>query len=332
MAAVPDRGRAVEVEPLASRDSQLAEDLFTAYSRRIYAYCLSQLRSPEEAEDAVQATYLNACRSLMRGFEPEAAQAWLFKVAQNVCLTRRRNRSRRARLELAQDLTAVEEIVPAPAAGDELVGLEEALASLPEQQRRAFLLREWQGLSYREVADELGVSQSAVETLIFRARRSLAAALAPPEPTRPRLMHGFDVGSLLAGLKSAMANGLNGGLATGAAIAASTTVIAAPPVGGVLEAKPAAGPLVVAAAKSLPAKPASPPALADRLSFSAPAGGGAQVFRGVGKGPGFGKFGARGRGRGHGKEHGRPSWAGSGGPPSHANAGGHGGGRGHARP
>jgi RNA polymerase sigma-70 factor, ECF subfamily len=331
MAVAPERRRAVGIEPFASRDSRLAEDLFTAYSRRIYAYCLSQLRSPEEAEDAVQATYLNACRSLMRGFEPEAAQAWLFKVAQNVCLTRRRNRSRWARLELAQDLGAVEEIVPAPAAGDELVGLEEALASLPERQCRAFLLREWQGLSYREVADELGVSQSAVETLIFRARRSLAAALAPPEPSRPRLLHGLDVGGLLAGLKSAMANGLNGGLATGAAIAASTTVIAGAPAGGPLDAKPAERPLVVTAAKSSPAAPAVRPALADRLSFSPPAGG-AKVFRSVDKGRNSGKFGAGGHGRGHGKGQGRPSWAGSGGPPPHANAGGHGGGQGRGRP
>ena len=51
---------------------------------------------------------------------------------------------------------------------------------MPEQQRRAILLREWQGLSYREVAKELDVSQAAVETLIFRARRSLAAGLEQP--------------------------------------------------------------------------------------------------------------------------------------------------------
>ena len=69
---------------------QLAEELFNEHHRRIYLYCLRLLGSPEEAEDAVQATYLNACRSLMDGFEPEAAQAWLFKVAHNVCLTRQR--------------------------------------------------------------------------------------------------------------------------------------------------------------------------------------------------------------------------------------------------
>ena len=57
---------------------------------------------------------------------------------------------------------------------------------MPEQQRRAILLREWQGLSYREVAAELEVSQSAVETLIFRARRSLAQGLEQPDSIKPK--------------------------------------------------------------------------------------------------------------------------------------------------
>ncbi len=67
--------------------------------------------------------------------------------------------------------------------------LREALAALPESQRSALLLREWRGLSYREIAAELCTTESAVETLIFRARRSLTERLkttrerdaAPPE-------------------------------------------------------------------------------------------------------------------------------------------------------
>src|SRR4026207_1396224 len=153
---------------------QLAEDLFNDHHRRIYLYCLRQLGSPEEAEDAVQATYLNACRSLMDGFEPEAAQAWLFQVAHNVCLTRQRSSYRRARLERPSDLQAVQDFVAAPeAAGDELFGLDEALAALPDQQRQAILLREWQGLSYREGAAKLGVTQAAGGDALFPPRPAL---------------------------------------------------------------------------------------------------------------------------------------------------------------
>jgi RNA polymerase sigma factor (sigma-70 family) len=241
---------------------QLAEDLFNEHHRRIYRYCLRQLGSPEEAEDAVQATYLNACRSLMDGFEPEAAQAWLFKVAHNVCLTRRRSSYRRARVERPEDLQAVQDVVAAPEApGDELFGLDEALAGLPEQQREAILLREWQGLSYREVAAKLGLTQAAVETLIFRARRSLASALEQPVKRRRKLLHSLDAGALLASLKAAIAGNVAASVATAVAVAASATALTAAVVPGRDDFPPRVTPSV----EVEKAKPAAPHAdLADR--------------------------------------------------------------------
>ena len=207
---------------------QLAEELFNEHHRRIYLYCLRQLGSPEEAEDAVQATYLNACRSLMDGFEPEAAQAWLFKVAHNVCLTRQRSSYRRARVERPQDLQAVQDVVAAPeTSGDELFGLDEALAGLPDQQRNAILLREWQGLSYREVATKLGVTQAAVETLIFRARRSLADSLERPAKRGRRFVHSLNAGALLSSLKTLIVGNVAASVASAVAVAASATALTA---------------------------------------------------------------------------------------------------------
>jgi RNA polymerase sigma factor (sigma-70 family) len=207
---------------------QLAEELFNEHHRRIYLYCLRQLGSPEEAEDAVQATYLNACRSLKDGFEPEAAQAWLFKVAHNVCLTRQRSSYRRARVERPHDLQAVQDVVAAPEIpGDELFGLDEALADLPDQQRHAILLREWQGLSYREVAAELGLTQAAVETLIFRARRSLASSLEQPARARRRLMYSLNAGALFSSLKALVVGNVAASVATAVAVAASATALTA---------------------------------------------------------------------------------------------------------
>ena len=83
---------------------------------------------------------------------------------------------------------------------------------MPESQRRAILLREWQGLSYREIAAELELSQTAVETLIFRARRSLAKGLAEPQARaeKRRAVRGADLGSLLTGLKSVLFGGAVG--------------------------------------------------------------------------------------------------------------------------
>jgi RNA polymerase sigma-70 factor (ECF subfamily) len=152
--------------------------LYERYSRQILSYCQHQLGNREEAEDATQTTFLNAFRSLQRGVAPEFEAAWLYKIAQNVCLTRLRSSSRRRRVETTTDFEALQDAFAARAVeSDELIGLPGALAALPDGQRRALLLREWQGLSYREISEELGITQAAVETLLFRARRSLAAGL-----------------------------------------------------------------------------------------------------------------------------------------------------------
>ncbi len=301
-----------------------AEELFTEHSRRIYAYCLRQLGSREEAEDAVQATYLNACRSLLSGFEPDVAQAWLYKVAQNVCLTRQRSSWRRRRVERPGNLQEIEEFVAPPHdPGDELLGIDDALAALPKQQRRAILLREWKGFSYREIAAEMELSQGAVETLIFRARRSLAAALDDPKTParRTRLAHAFDGGALVASLKAALGGSLSGSLATGLAVAASATAIATGPAGHLDWLNPRAV-APAAEATRAPARPIDRPTPADRDPSSVAR---QNAHHGNSKG-------GKALGRGHekpakangGGSHGdgKPASAGSGGPPAQANVGG----------
>jgi RNA polymerase sigma factor (sigma-70 family) len=265
----------------------------------------------------MQATYLNACRSLLSGFEPEVAQAWLFKVAQNVCLTKQRSSWRRRRVERPEDLQEIQDFVPAPQhSSDELFGIDEALAALPEQQRRAILLREWKGLSYREVATEMGLSQGAVETLIFRARRSLATALEEPETPERRV--GFMHSAAFVGIvKSAFEGSLGVSMATGLAVAASATALAAGPVGHLDRARPTtqtpASPVVHALTQR------SAPADRDASSVAranASAGNGDAY----GKGHGHGKPAHAGEGHGHGSHGGgKPSWAG--GPSAHAQGG-----------
>src|SRR5262249_14475028 len=141
------------------------------------------------------------------------------KIAHNVCLSRRMGETRRARVEAPDDLQLVEERVAAPpTAHDELVGLGDALASLPENLRRAILLREWQGLSYAELAESLGISHSAVETLIFRARRRLAETLdrSLKQPAR-RIASALNLGQLASVVRGLLLRGGAAKIATGAA-------------------------------------------------------------------------------------------------------------------
>jgi RNA polymerase sigma factor (sigma-70 family) len=232
LAAVPSIGRASRVEGALPPEADATRALYEQYANQVFRYCLHQLGSREEAEDAVQSTFLNAFRSIKRGVVPDLEAAWLFKIAHNVCLSRRRSAWRRGRIESPADFEVIEELAPAPSRrAEELIGLQDVLERLPETQRRAILLREWQGLSYREIAAELELSQSAVETLIFRARRSLASGLEQPEPKKGRVARALDWSNVLAGLKAALVGGSAAAkIAATVAVVSATTVVAAAPV------------------------------------------------------------------------------------------------------
>jgi RNA polymerase sigma-70 factor, ECF subfamily len=220
---VSNRSQARAAEPAA----ESAGDLYERYYDRIYGYCLYQLGSREEAEDVAQTTFMWAFRGLSRGIVPRAEASWLFTIAQNACRARHRTRGRRREREVLSDPMLMADISPArEVESEDLMGLEEALARMPELQRRAILLREWRGFSYKEIAEELELSGAAVETLIFRARRSLAELLAgKPAPKRSRAL-AFDFGSMAAALKSLFGAGSAAKVAAGVAVIVAATTLA----------------------------------------------------------------------------------------------------------
>jgi RNA polymerase sigma factor (sigma-70 family) len=204
-------------ESAATDEAAQAGLLYERYARQLQGFCRARLSSREEAEDAVQHTFLNAYRSLRKGTRPQAEAAWMFAIAANVCRERRRSAWRRSRIEVVSDDGLVGECAAPEHSHEELTGVADALAELTPNQRRAILMREWQGLSYREIADELSLSEGAVETLLFRARRSLASKL---DRSRGRVWGLSNLGSALAWGKT-----LLGG--TAAQVAAASVVVAA---------------------------------------------------------------------------------------------------------
>ena len=149
------------------------DDLYRRHVADVYRYTYAVLGNHADAEDVTQTTFVNALRALERGEEPRNAANWLLVIAHNLVRQRwRQAASRPAEVELVHD-------VPAAADEDEveLDSLVKALQRIPPAQREALVMRELEGRSYGEIAELLSLSTSALETLLFRARRSLAEEL-----------------------------------------------------------------------------------------------------------------------------------------------------------
>ncbi len=160
-------------------DAALAE-LIHRHQTRLYQLAYRLLRDPLEAEDALQEVFLKVHQHASR-FEPQSrVSAWLNRITANHCLNRLRQR--RSLESLDQGVASA---LAAPGASPlealeekELAArLENLLAALPENQRRALVLKRFGGLSYREIAELLDLSIPAVDGLIKRARQFLKKAL-----------------------------------------------------------------------------------------------------------------------------------------------------------
>jgi RNA polymerase sigma-70 factor (ECF subfamily) len=246
------------------------EGLYRRHRRAVYGLALRDLRDPDEAEDITQVTFLNAYRALRRGDTPESPRAWLLAIARNVC--RRRYRARALRpleVELDSDLALAPED-EGPSAGDILAALER----LAPNHRAAVLLREFWGLSYAEIAKELGLSHSAVEALLFRARGRLREELEVDDIAPRRSMGGLLVFPLPAALLNALDSAVTAVSRNGAALRAASVLAAGVLGAGVaLEwGSPSAsgkGPAEAAAAEPSPAASESAPLARERVALLA---------------------------------------------------------------
>jgi RNA polymerase sigma factor (sigma-70 family) len=151
------------------------ERLYRRHATDVYRYTMAVLRNRADAEDATQVTFMNAYRALERGDRPRAPLNWLIAIAHNVCRQRFRAAARRPHeVELDHDIA---ETLVTPGEAPTPADMLRALGHLAFNQRAALVMREIEGRSYAEIADVLGISVSAVETLIFRARRALREQL-----------------------------------------------------------------------------------------------------------------------------------------------------------
>jgi RNA polymerase sigma-70 factor, ECF subfamily len=158
------------------------EALVGRYQGPLVNFIARLIRDRYLAEDLTQEVFLRVYRAAPRFQARAKVSTWIFQIAYNLALTeigrsRRQQRLREA-LSLEREQTAKEPYTGPAAHWEAEEEVVVALALLPENQKAALLLRTHEGLSYREIADILGVSVSGVESLLFRARTTLKRDLA----------------------------------------------------------------------------------------------------------------------------------------------------------
>jgi len=176
------------IERARSGDPRAFDELARQVERPLYRHALRILGQDVDAEDVVQDALFSAWRSLA-SFEGTSFRAWIFRIATNRALDRLRSRRRRPELPLdppsdeSQESGWAEPAAPGPdlvqiAADREALGVvEEAIASLPAEQRAALLLRDVEGFAYEEIATITMTEMGTVKSRIHRGRLAVRNAL-----------------------------------------------------------------------------------------------------------------------------------------------------------
>ncbi|WP_158276995.1 sigma-70 family RNA polymerase sigma factor [Paraconexibacter algicola] len=166
-------------------DDQAFELLYERYHRRIAAYIFGMVGDYGRAEDIAQDVFMSALRRMRETDRPIAFKPWVYEIAKNACIDqfRRSRRTEEVSYDADEGLGAVDygKLVttgPAPdVAVDQKMSIDHlrgAFGGLSETHHQILVMRELEGLSYREIGERLGMSRASVESTLFRARRRLS--------------------------------------------------------------------------------------------------------------------------------------------------------------
>jgi RNA polymerase sigma factor (sigma-70 family) len=166
-------------------DDRAFERLYERYHRRIAAYIYGMVNDYARAEDIAQDVFMSALRRMRETDRPIAFKPWVYEIAKNACIDQFRRARRAEEVSYdaddglgASDYGRLVTTGPTPdAAVDQKMSLDHlcgAFGGLSETHHEILVMRELEGLSYREIGEKLGMSRPSVESTLFRARRRLS--------------------------------------------------------------------------------------------------------------------------------------------------------------
>ncbi len=168
-------------------DRAAAQELLTRYERRLFALSLRLLRNREDAAETVQHAMMKTLENLDRYDPSRPFSPWIYRITRNACVDRHRRRKTRSEDELDDSRTASaawDESSRMHRPADQVVqqreldaAIEKGMATLGEKYRQIIRMYHFEHLSYRDIAERLGLPDGTVMNRLFRARRKLQAAL-----------------------------------------------------------------------------------------------------------------------------------------------------------
>lgn len=166
------------VRRLRQGDLAAFDRLYDRYERRLYGYIRRVLGHGDGADDLFQDILLTVLRD--RTYDPERGRfaAWLFMVARNRCLAEQRREHTRGALREQAHVHLQPGAPAAPDARAETGRVQAAMDALPEPQRQLLLLKQVGELTYREIADLLGVAEGTIKSRLHAATQAFRRALA----------------------------------------------------------------------------------------------------------------------------------------------------------
>lgn len=174
------------VERALTGDAEAFGEIVRRWERRIFALAYGMLGREEDARDATQETFLAAFRNL-RGFRGEAkVSSWLHRIAVNQCISRQRRSKVRSEAALDDEeekhassfVTSVRYSPARVAEGrQETLAVRRAINSLPVELRQVVVMKEFEELTFREIADALDLPLSTVKSRLYTALKQLQMRL-----------------------------------------------------------------------------------------------------------------------------------------------------------
>ncbi len=169
------------IEAFQAGDEFAFVGIYNRYKGAVYAFCLKMLLDTEQAQDVMQETFLRIYENRGRLLKTNSFKSWLFTIARNQCLNNLRRNGRHVGFDLDVEyrMPNLDTPVSKMEKNEQVRFVKRFLELLKPEYREVLVLREYQNLSYEEIAAVTRSSISAVKSRLFKARKKLARIMEP---------------------------------------------------------------------------------------------------------------------------------------------------------